>query len=387
MKLALCLLLVFLASSIEARRLNVCYWGTWSHYRQHPEGKFTVNEIDPTLCTHYVYAFMNAREDGTIIHFDDWLDVGLDNINKFVALRQRSPTTKFLFSVGGWTAGSAVFSKIAASPVTRANFAQSVLDWSLRWGFDGFDFDWEYPGQREGSDPVNDKENFVLICMEIHRVLKQHNLEFGIAVGATENSARISYDIPRVAANVDFINLMTYDFHGSWNPFTGLHSAMYPGPNDVTENLRQLNVDACVKYWISQGAPPEKLILGIGAYGRSFTLASAANNGVGAPSWGGGSGGPIMNTWGFLGYHEICTNVLRHQWRRIWEPTQKCPYAVNNDQWVGYDDIESTTYKLNYILDNKLGGAMWWSIDTEDFLNLCGNGRFPLISLANEMMK
>lgn len=58
--------------------------GTWAHYRTHPEGRFTVNDIDPTLCTHIIYAFLNAREDGTVIHFDEWLDLGLGmTINRF----------------------------------------------------------------------------------------------------------------------------------------------------------------------------------------------------------------------------------------------------------------------------------------------------------------
>lgn len=311
----------------------------------------------------------------------------LDYINQFIALRQKSPSTKFLFSIGGWTAGSGVFSRIASSHVTRSNFARSVLEFSQRFGFDGFDFDWEYPGQREGSDPVHDKENFVLICQELYRVLKQNNLEFGIAVAATESSARISYDIRRIAPNVDFINLMTYDFHGSWNPFTGINGAMYAGPNDRTEFQQELNVHASVNYWLSQGAPREKLIVGIGAYGRSFTLANVASNGVGAPANGGGAGGPFLGEWGFLGYSEVCTNIIRQNWRRVWEPTQMCPYAFNGNQWVGYDDIESTRHKLEYINTNNLGGAMWWSIDTEDHRNLCGQGRFPLVSLASRMMK
>lgn len=43
-------------------------------------------------------------------------------------------------------------------------------------------------------------------------------------------------------------------------------------------------------------------------------------------------------------------------------------YAVKNNQWVGYDDIESVTIKLNYMLAHDLGGAaMFWSLETDDF--------------------
>jgi chitinase len=113
-----------------------------------------------------------------------------------------------MFSIGGYTHESETFSKIAASPVIRARFAQNVLGMINRHNFDGMDLDWEYPAQR-GGDPDNDKENFVLLCAELYRVLHAAGKEFGIAVAAAEFSASISYDVPRLSPVVDFINIMT----------------------------------------------------------------------------------------------------------------------------------------------------------------------------------
>lgn len=67
----------------------------------------------------------------------------------------------------------------------------------------------------------------------------------------------------------------------------------------------------------------------------------------------------------FLAYNEICSTI--NSWTRRWEDTQKVPYAFKGNQWVGYDDLDSLPYKLNYILANNLGGAMFWSIETDDF--------------------
>ena len=43
------------------------------------------------------------------------------------------------------------------------------------------------------------------------------------------------------------------------------------------------------------------------------------------------------------------------------------PYAYKSTQWVGYDTIKSAERKAMYILDQELGGAMFWETSTDDF--------------------
>lgn len=51
-------------------------------------------------------------------------------------------------------------------------------------------------------------------------------------------------------------------------------------------------------------------VLGMGLYGRTFTLANPSNNGIGAPAVGaGGSAGPITKLVGILGYHEVIYKI------------------------------------------------------------------------------
>lgn len=124
----------------------MCFWGTWAAYRA-GNGKFEVTNIDPTICTHIIYSFLGANQDGSVNYLDTYLDLpenyGKDYIGKFLALKSQSPSTKFMMSIGGWNAGSAAYSKIAASATLRETFAQNVLNMVNKHGFDGFDFDWE----------------------------------------------------------------------------------------------------------------------------------------------------------------------------------------------------------------------------------------------------
>jgi chitinase len=50
---------------------------------------------------------------------------------------------------------------LAAKPERRQAFIDSLIPFLQLYGFEGLDFDWEYPGDREGSDPENDKESIL----------------------------------------------------------------------------------------------------------------------------------------------------------------------------------------------------------------------------------
>lgn len=174
---------------------------------------------------------------------------------------------------------------------------------------------------------------------------------------------------------------MTYDLHGSWDGKTGINAPLYCRP----DGSQQLCVDAAVKYWQNNGCPKEKLVVGAPIYGRSFTLYDPNNHGINSPA-GPGNAGAFVPEQGFLGYNEICFNIQNNGWTRQWEDTQKVPYAYKSNQWVGYDDPQSLEIKLSYVKNSGLGGIMFWSIETDDFKNLCGKGNFPLLTMAHNAM-
>lgn len=61
-----------------------------------------------------------------------------------------------------------------------------------------------------------------------------------------------------------------------------------------------------MKLWEKLGAPKDKIVVGMGTYGRSFTLASLSNYGMNAPTTGGGTAGEFTKESGFLAFYEIC---------------------------------------------------------------------------------
>lgn len=61
-----------------------------------------------------------------------------------------------------------------------------------------------------------------------------------------------------------------------------------------------------MKYLISKGADPSKLLIGLPFYGQSFTLKNKKNNVYGALADGPGNPGEFTRQPGMLSYYEIC---------------------------------------------------------------------------------
>lgn len=126
--------------------------------------------MDPSLCTHLIYAFYGIKITGELKIRDPKLDLeennGRGNLKKFNDLKLKNPTLKTLLSVGGWNEGSTNFSIVAADPLKREKFMYSAIDFLQRHNFDGLDIDWEYPNQRHTLQN-NDRENFVNWLMEL----------------------------------------------------------------------------------------------------------------------------------------------------------------------------------------------------------------------------
>ena len=124
---------------------------------------------------------------------------------------------------------------------------------------------------------------------ELKELFAPHNMLVTAAVSASQTIIDAGYDVPVLAQYLDYLNLMSYDFHGSWESVTGHNSPL------LGCNADKLNTDTAVKHWIAKGFPANKIQMGLGIYGRSFTLTNSANNGIGADSSGPGVEGNDAN--------------------------------------------------------------------------------------------
>jgi len=289
------------------------------------------------------------------------------NFEQLRKLKHLYPHLKVLISIGGWT-DSHCFSD-AALPENRDAFVRSCVDVFIRGNFgpgvsgpaifDGIDVDWEYPaviGHGHNVYRPEDTRNFTLLLAEFRRQLDaiDPNLMLTIAAPAPERCYS-KIELGEIHQYLDWINLMTYDFHGSWEMTTNHHSSLYSSPSDPTGGMSS---DAAVQAFLAAGVPADKLVLGVPFYGRGWAGVPKANNGLYQLASGFPQGPRAQNT----GYRSLKKRGMAGFWDEVAHAT----WLYDGDEFWTLDDETSMAHKTGYVNDQGLAGVMFWELCGDD---------------------
>ena len=312
--------------------------------------------VDTEKVTALNYAFAHVRDGEAVL--DD--ANAKDFVQRLRSLRFDSPWLQVLISIGGW--GADGFSDAALTDESRSRFAASIVDLVKRNVVDGVDLDWEYPGL-PGPGIVHreqDRRNFTLLLGAVRQALdampprqfvklKDNHYLLTAALADAEFVEHIELD--RVAAQLDWVNLMTYDFHNSLTPSTGHHSALSVSK---TAAANERSVERAVAQFLAAGVPAQKLVVGVPFYGRAFADVRADNHGLDQP-YGHYEGD---HPWAQL----VAGFIGRDGYERFWDDVAREPYLWNAQTrtFVSYDDRQSLALKAAFVKTHHLGGIMYW---------------------------
>ncbi|XP_049784053.1 serine-rich adhesin for platelets-like [Schistocerca cancellata] len=371
----------------------VCYYTNWSVYRP-GTAKFTPQNINPYLCTHLIYAFGGLSRENGLRPFDKYQDIEQGGYAKFTGLKTYNKDLKTMLAIGGWNEGSTRFSPLVADAERRKEFVKNVLRFLRQNHFDGLDLDWEYPAFRDGGKS-RDRDNYALLVKELREEFDRESDKTGrprllltMAVPAGIEYIDKGFDVASMNKHLDFMNILSYDYHSAFEPAVNHHSPLYSMEEDDEYNFdAQLTIDHTVNHYMKSGADRNKLVLGIPTYGRSYTLFNPLATELGSPADGPGEQGDSTREKGYLAYYEICENLQSDDWKVVQpNPSAMGPYAYKGNQWVSYDDMDIIKKKAQYVNDNGLGGIMFWAIDNDDFRGKCHGRPYPLIEAGKEAM-
>ena len=359
-----------LPGAYNGTRKLIAYYPAWATYARN----FQVSDIPGEKLTHINYAFANIK-NGQCVLGDSYADIDKafagdtwdqgaqrGNFNQLTKLKAANPGLKTMISIGGWT-WSENFAAAAASDLSRKAFTSSCVTFMKQYGFDGVDIDWEYPvsgGLNAGT--AADKQNYTALLTEFRAALNaqesKDGRDYSLSIAAPAGPSIIpNLESAKIGGILDWMNLMSYDFHGSWDPITGHNAPMSVGPKDTAAGF---SIKDSVDSYIKAGFPAAKLVLGVPFYGRGWEGVAPTSSGL----YQSGTSASV-GTWekGVFDFSDIKANYLPSM-TRLWDADAQVPYLYDPARglWISYDDAQSMKIKADYIKAKGLGGAMVWEI-------------------------
>ena len=381
-----------------ATPIVAAYFPEWAIYGRDVQ----IADVPADRLTHLIYAFTRIGSDGRLQLFDSYAAtdkrftesgdaVGGDadrwyyapedprssqtifgNFNQIAALKDLHPHLRTSVAIGGWTL-SGNFSTTLDSAEERGVFVESVIDFLRTYPmFDGVDFDWEYPGGgglESNAVSPSDGANYVATLQLLRGRLDALGSEFGrryeISVASAAGIDKIpNFRLGEMKEYVDFFNVMTYDFHGTWESSTG-HQAPLKG------DAIGYDITTAIDRYLAAGVAPSQIVLGAPAYTRAWTGVVNSPDDYGIADYGYGDvatgAAPGSFEAGVYDYKDLLSKMRAGGWQLIWDDNAQAAYLWNAEQQIfsSFETPATIALKSAWAREKGLGGMMFWDLSND----------------------
>ncbi|EJT72530.1 hypothetical protein GGTG_09395 [Gaeumannomyces tritici R3-111a-1] len=347
--------------SSDARTIG--YYEGWNGQR--PCSKMKPADIPLGYYTHIFYSFalidphsfhVVAMDAETASHYDE-----------VTSLKASQQGLEVWIAIGGWAMNDpgpyrTTFSSLASSEANQNAFFDSLVTFLLRHDFDGVDIDWEYPVAEDRGGVEADFRNFANMLRRLRAHLNRSGKRFGVSITLPASYWYLrGFDIVNLEPHVDFFNVMTYDIHGTWDSTVRSLGSYAFAHTNLTE------IDLGLELLWRNNVNPQRVNMGLGFYGRSFTMKDPSCMKAGCEFTGGAKGGECTGTPGVLSAAEIVKILKRSDARMTLDEAAAVQIVTwDSNQWVSWDDQKTLEMKQDFANRRCLGGVMVWAIDLDD---------------------
>ncbi|GAA1078380.1 chitinase C-terminal domain-containing protein [Nocardiopsis metallicus] len=421
-------------------RRVIGYFTSWRN-GANDQPSYLVDDIPWDKISHINYAFGHVNSDNELSVGPDtpdnpatgmtWDRPGLEpdpefdydgHFNLLNKFKKDNPGVRTLVAVGGWAETGGFFgpdgervdsggfysmttTETGVNHAGIETFADSAVEFVREYGFDGLDIDYEYATSMQGAGSpddywISDARRGLLWegYEELMRVLREKLDEAAVADGtyyqltvAAPSSGWLlrGQEVHQVVQYLDFVNMMTYDLHGTWNHFVGHNGALFDSGQDpelrdvynAFDGIGYLNADWAHHYF--RGAMQAgRINLGVPFYTRGWQDVQGGENGLWGTSalpdqtqcqpgtgindpCGHGAGG-IDNLW--FDSDPITGDAIEAGVNPIW-------HVLNLENGVVGDYVEDYgvdtelvgTYERHW--DDVTKNEWWWNPQTRTFLS------------------
>lgn len=382
------------------------YYENWSQYRPPSGGRaaFFPNMIDPSILTDVyfafgVFGFVTKSIDPTNPHLTgdytvqpvEWNDQSV-LYPQIQSLKQKNPNLRTLLSIGGWSFNDPndpmgaftykLFSEMVANQTNRTQFIDSAISYAHKYGFNGIDIDWEYPGDLTRGGAEEDFVNFIEFLKECYSACKSTSpslilsyaapaiVPFGVPQYYHDNPAIYFNWLSECSMYLDRLNIMAYDYHGPFdNPMiTGVNAPL----NKDTNPDSTYYIKATIENYLQNGVPASKMVLGLPTYGHTYGGVpglSPSDYAPGKPFTSPGNPGPSTLSPGLLAYYEIADKIALSELTFGTDSVTSTAVAYNgaSQQWASFDTPDTINLKAGLAKTSMLLGVMVWAVDNDEY--------------------
>ncbi len=316
-------------------------YGYWSRTATPP---YSAEQIPFRMLTHINHAGVSFNSDGKLYVPQGFLEPQL-------ITSAHASGVKVLLLIGGDFPG-------VETRGTLFNLVDSLTNFAARFGYDGFDMDWEYP------ETAGDRDFLVQLMAS----LRQMNSNYVLSIDAAPWGGP-GYDVIQLQQSINYFNIMMYDCAGPWTDDGQLNAPIFwdwhdPQPWECQPGGSDYGAAEIYLHEV----PPAQLNMGTPFYGYVYTQINQLF-GV-CPNSLGDQNGECNGTVSSENYAPTIKNrVNQNGWETLYDPIALVPYMLKTDGsngFITYDDPLSTYTRVSYCdWSLGLGGTFMWSLDAD----------------------